>query len=186
MCQWQVKGRKMKEIYMIDGGSTIVSDEDYEWLSQYDWYTSERDRYVYRYEKLGKFGLKWKYKAVLIHRAILNADPDEICDHKNGDRRDNRRENLRIVTRQINSQNSMNRTNQHGWRGIYKNKRTNGPMCWYARLTVDGKLYRSPGLSSSREAALYFNELAMKHLGPTYRFFNQVFAPNTFKTERDI
>lgn len=52
---------------------------------------------------------------IRMHRLILSAPADLVVDHINGDRLDNRRENLRLVT---SGQNSRNRTIYKGIRGL--------------------------------------------------------------------
>jgi hypothetical protein len=44
-------------------------------------------------------------RVVFMHRLLLQAKPGETVDHRNGDPRDNRRENIRICTHQQNMQN---------------------------------------------------------------------------------
>lgn len=60
----------------------------------------------------------------LLHRFILNPDEKSLVDHKNGDRLDNRRENLRICSFSDNTVNSrkMNESNHRGV-VIHKSKR---------------------------------------------------------------
>lgn len=77
-------------------GECVVSAEDYEGLSRYVWHSN--GIYAVRYHRS---------RPVLMHRQLLGleeGDPRE-GDHINGDQMDNRRENLRIVTRSQNRQN---------------------------------------------------------------------------------
>jgi hypothetical protein len=53
----------------------------------------------------------------LLHRVILNAPKDKVVDHINHNTYDNRRKNLRIVSRQQNAQNR---------RGAQKNNKSTG------------------------------------------------------------
>lgn len=70
-----------------------------------------------------------------MHRVILQAQSGQEVDHINGDKLDNRRSNLRFVTR---SQNLQNRT----WKlkGVSKKSgKTRGLKRYTARITVDKK-----------------------------------------------
>lgn len=54
----------------------------------------------------------------LLHRFLCDVGPDIEVDHKNGDRLDNRRENLRAATREANAQNAMQPLGRSGFRGV--------------------------------------------------------------------
>lgn len=72
-----------------------ISAKDYELVARHSWYY--RDGYAL--SKIGK-------KEVRMHRFILNeTDPDRIVDHKNRNRLDNRRVNLRVYTPKQNANN---------------------------------------------------------------------------------
>jgi hypothetical protein len=74
-----------------------VSKEDYGMLSRYSW--NYRDGYAIT---------KVNRKEVRMHRMVLNeTDPEVLVDHKDRDRLNNQRENLRRFTH---TQNSNNRT----------------------------------------------------------------------------
>lgn len=47
---------------------------------------------------------------------------------------------------------------------------------WRARLVHNGREYRGGYLATPYMAALAYNELALKHFGFQFRFFNQVFG----------
>jgi len=82
----------------------------------------------------------WKGKVHKVHRLIFLLEhgymPKEI-DHINGNRQDNRLENLREVTR---SQNQYNKTicsnNTSGSRGVSWHKKSNS---WVVRISVNHK-----------------------------------------------
>lgn len=91
----------MKEIAVRKSGVVIVDDEDYEYLNQFRWY-SDSFGYVFRTK-----GKEDNFRRVKMHREIMNPPDDMVIDHINHNIRDNRRSNLRIVTRSENSQNHI-------------------------------------------------------------------------------
>ena len=80
-----------------------------------------------------KDGLNKKF----LHRIIMDAPDDKMVDHINGNKRDNRRENLRLCN---NTENGRNRgkqsTNTSGFKGVCWNKQKSK---WKAEIQVDGK-----------------------------------------------
>jgi hypothetical protein len=106
----------VKEIPLTKGKTAIVDDEDYEELSKYNW------RYHNGYAARTTSRLSGKRTTVLMHRQILG-DCGEI-DHINGNKSDNRRSNLRIVTRIQNCANTPARNvNCLGYKGVSFDKR---------------------------------------------------------------
>ena len=91
----------MRKISVSRDYYTIIDDEDYSWLSQWKWYLSGSG-YAVRHVSCEK-----GYHSVYMHRLILNLTSPNVLqtDHINGDRLDNRRCNLRAVTRSQNAQN---------------------------------------------------------------------------------
>ena len=85
-----------KIIYLNHGRETIVDDKDYKYLSLYKW----------RYNTTG-YATR-TFRSISMSRVIMRASHGEYVDHINGDKLDNRRANLRIVT---NKQNSWNQKN---------------------------------------------------------------------------
>lgn len=102
-----------------DGGiraHVLVDEEDYDTLNAYFWALGT-DGYARRHEANGK----GRRRRIAMHRQILGlttGDPRE-SDHINGDRLDNRRKNLRIVTRAENNQNVRHRPGLSGHRNVY-------------------------------------------------------------------
>ena len=83
--------------------------------------------------------IKHDSRNIGLHRYLTKAEYGEEVDHINGDRADNRKENLRRCTR---SQNFMNkckqRNNKSGFRGVmWYNYR--GVNKWMAYITVNRK-----------------------------------------------
>lgn len=76
-------------------------------------------------------------KNVLLHRFVLSITDERITDHINRNKTDNRKKNLRIVTRQQNNMNrGIPRNNTTGTKGVYKSK--NGK--YVAQIRKDRRL----------------------------------------------
>jgi len=96
------------------GYTVLVDDEDYAWLSQWQWTASQsRDRvYASRQQRSGR-----EQHHIYMHREILgitDAGFHVLGDHINHDTLDNRRENLRVVNRTQNTQNRSGATKASG------------------------------------------------------------------------
>ena len=110
----------------------IVDDEDREYLEQWQWYVSSKGYCVRApWDPVTK-----KQEQIHMHRLILERKlgrpiaPGMVCDHRDGLRANNSRNNLREVTQQ------QNQHNQTRARGYYWNKARNK---WQAYIKVNGK-----------------------------------------------
>jgi hypothetical protein len=101
------------------GKFAIVSDEDYEHLSKYKWHVNKG--YPERSENIGG----GKILHVKMHKEILNQPKGYVADHINGDKLDNRRENLRICTQGENAKNKrLSKVNTSGFKGVSLDKKS--------------------------------------------------------------
>jgi hypothetical protein len=112
----------MKRIKLTHGKSALVDDEDFEMLNQWKWCCGKG--YAVRGIRDGK-----KMIGVSMHRVIIAAKKGEEVDHINRNRLDNRRKNLRIVTR------SQNRRNGGG-KGYHWSEVS---QKWFAQIQINGK-----------------------------------------------
>lgn len=103
-----------------------------------------------------KHGLVNQY----LHRYIMKNPQGKTIDHINGNRLDNRKENLRICNQRENSRNSSARMGTSIYKGGYENKQS-----WLAQITVDGKCYHIGSFDTQEEAALAYNEKAKEFHG---------------------
>lgn len=164
MREIMITRRKSGDRIVVD-----VDDEDYEELIKYTWhvayrYTAIGIAYAYRRTSKEEQAIGYK-KAIAMHRQILGVvlKPDIEIDHKNGDTLDNRKENLRIVTR---SQNSMNRTKQDNTVSVYKGVSLDARRGkWKAKLNKDGREYWLGYFATQEDAARAYNNKAMELFG---------------------
>lgn len=89
----------MKRISLTKNRFALVDDEDFDWLSQFNWYVGGGGRWIYAYRWVAG-------KNEAMHRIIMKAPRHMEVDHINGIGFDNRKSNLRLCTH---SQNVRNR-----------------------------------------------------------------------------
>jgi hypothetical protein len=97
-------------------------------------------------------------ETIYLHREIMGltyGDP-LVVDHKNRQRLDNRRSNLRVVTKAVNAKNRSKRVGSSLHKGVHWKKpnplhRTRG--CWTARIIIDRKMIYLGNFDTEDEAA---------------------------------
>lgn len=144
----------------VDGEhlKTIISIEDLELVDAHTgtWgaYNGGRDYYV-------QTKIPGTRKHMKLARLILCAKEGQIVDHINGNTLDNRRCNLRFVTRRENRMNArVSKNNKSGITGVNWDA-TEGK--WSASIYEDGKQKRL-GHFGSKESAIKARKLAEKEL----------------------
>lgn len=146
----------MKKIALTKGFYAIVDDGVFDKLSKFNWHYSVG----YACRDVWKKG---KNKRLMMHRLIIGAKQGEEVDHKNGDRLDNRGDNLRFCTR---SQNNFNQQissrNKSGYKGVSWDK---GNKKWRSQAHINDKAFNLGRYDTKKEAALAYNNFAIKHFG---------------------
>lgn len=126
----------------------IIDSEDIHKVKYYKWRLNGAG-YVINTPK--------KQPVIFLHRIIM--DTDQIVDHINHNTLDNRKSNLRIVTK---SQNGMNKKNV---KGISKTKKG----AYYAYIKINQKMYNL-GLFYEENEALFARWYAEQILFKSYAF----------------
>ena len=125
------------------------------------------ETYVYRISNTG-YAVRscGRHDNKLLHRDILNVSDGAIfVDHINRNRLDNRKVNLRIVTRKENRYNSSaNSSKAIKWKGVYK-KLGNRKKKWEAKITSNNVSYNNGIYLYAEDAAMAYNELALLYQG---------------------
>ena len=147
-----------KEIKLTRGFSTIVDDDDFEWLSKSNWHCNANGYAVRKASK--KFG---RQKDIFMHREIIKTPDGMETDHINGNKLDNRKDNLRICTHAENGRNAkMRKDNTSGYKGVYFHKRDKH---WVAQIDARKKQIFLGYFNTAQEAASAYDEAAKKMFG---------------------
>lgn len=100
---------------------------------------------------------------VSLSRYIMNYYGNDVIDHINNNKLDNRQSNLGIITRK---QNAMNRTSRKNstskYLGVCLDKTSNK---WISYITINKKSIKLGGFNDEIEAAKVRNEATIKYFG---------------------
>lgn len=169
----------MKQIPLTKGKKARVNDIDYDRLLGIGCWSCNNKGYAVHYTTV-----HGEMLVLYMHRIILDAPAGMVVDHINGDRLDNRRDNLRLGTI---SQNNANRrhyaTSDAPFKGLSWNRGK-----WQVRIGVNGKRIYLGRFESPTTAALMY-DAAARHFYPDFHRCNfpKVATPATIQTQlRDI
>lgn len=114
----------------------LVDNEDFEFLNQWKWNLSTSG-YARRQRHVGEKVNGHKNNNIWMHRVINDTPEDLITDHKNQNKLDNRKENLRTADKSLNSINrDKPNNNVSGYKGVYFDSWTNK---WRAEIKIHYK-----------------------------------------------
>lgn len=143
--------------YTVKGEEFYFDLEDYDKIKKYSWHMDDNGYIRTRF----RCDDNKSNKLIRMHKIIL--DYEGIVDHKNCNKADNRKENLRPAT---NSQNCTNKglivNNTSGVTGVYweKNKKR-----WFAEVSVNYKSIRSSYFKDFEDAVQARKELENRYYG---------------------
>lgn len=141
--------------FTIDGEHTIIiDDEDFNWISSYSWRLS-KSGYVVRSAPTKP--IRWD--DVALHRLLVPNANDLFVDHKNGDKLDNRKVNLRTATREQNIANTSKAWGKSDYRGVSWHK---GENRWHSRISYYGQRIWIGSFATELEAAKAYNDKAVE------------------------
>lgn len=130
----------------------LMDAEDLPLLDDYFWSKDDKG-YICR-DTHSELGL------LRLHRVIMNASKDVQVDHRNGNKSDNRKQNLRRCTNTENQHNVGRRPdNTSGYKGVGRYKSGNK---WIARICCDGKRKHLGYYDTPEQAAQVYNEAAIR------------------------
>lgn len=136
----------------------LVDDEDHGWLTAGGTWYLQSSGYAARTDRKPR-------QMVLMHRLIVgleHGDPRQV-DHINGERLDNRRVNLRIVTRAQQQQNLRVRsaTKSSQYRGVSWSQHAKK---WRVTVTLDGQPRNCGYFTDEQEAADAARAIRRQHM----------------------
>lgn len=130
-----------KRISLTRGHEALIDDEDAERVLAFKWFAIGREGRVYAARHIWERSAegRGRNRLVYLHRFIVGADAEAHVDHRNGDRLDCRRGNLRTCTHAQNLCNTKLRAdNASGFKGV---SRTTSGRPWRALIAMWGALW---------------------------------------------
>ena len=146
----------MRKIKLTQGKYAIVDNEDYEKLVKHKWYYCNYGKtgYARRADKVTR-------KTVRMHHEVLPFEKGLMVDHINMNGIDNRKSNLRLVTKSQNMMNSGVRANStSGYKGVCWAKNYNK---WVVHIWKDYKQMFIGHFDDIKKAAKAYNVAAKEH-----------------------
>lgn len=147
----------MKEIVTSKGEKIKVDDDDFDLLNNYTWRVSPQG---YAITTVGKVNAR---RDIRMHRLVNQTPNGKLTDHKNHDKLDNQKSNLRTCSA---SQNSANRKAQRGsksgLKGVSWVKNCNK---WEARITANKQSIRLGMFIHPEDAAKAYKDAAVELFG---------------------
>lgn len=145
-----------KKIYLNKTIYTLVDNEDYHFLNQWNWSLSIngyafRQPYIKKSERINN---KKYEKMIFLHRLVMDCSDNLSVDHINHNKLDNRKSNLRNVSHLVNMNNmSKHKDNKSGYKGVFQNyHEVTRKKIWRARLTFNGIVFELGLYETPKEA----------------------------------
>ena len=142
----------------------LIDNKDFYLVSKYNWCFDK---------SIGYAVARINNKIIRMHRFILKLKTGEVCDHRNRDKLDNRRLNLRLSNKSNNGANRLKqKNNTSGYKGVFLMK-DGRKKKYMARMKFRGKDIFIGYFYTKRAAAKAYNANAKKYFGE-YAYLNRI------------
>jgi len=149
----------IKIIALTKGYACLIDAEDFDKVMAVAkrWHASTQGSGIYATTKI-RIGGKQRHQS--IHRVVMDAPSEMLVDHINHDTLDNRKANLRIVTKQQNQCNVLPRKgNWSKYKGVCYNTRVNR---WVAYINHLGKREYLGYFNNEMDAAMAYDKASIR------------------------
>ncbi len=138
------------------GVFAIIDEDDFEIISKHKWHLN------YKGYAAASIWLKEEQKVShpFMHRMIMKASKGQLVDHKNRNRLDCRKDNLRFCTPSQNSQNKEQARTIAPFKGLKYHK-----GLWQVWITSEKKRLFLGSNTDPKAAAQLYNNAALKYFG---------------------
>jgi hypothetical protein len=146
------------KVILTRGFESVIDFKSIDVVRDISWSAHKQNGEFYAYGCVGGSG-----NNALMHRLLLGiTDPYVEVDHKDGDRMNNRIDNLRLCKRGQNCANRKSWNKNSEYKGCYLK---NGGPKWQLSMTVNKKVLHLGNFDSEIECAKAYNENAIKFHG---------------------
>lgn len=179
-----------QRIYLRNAGRyATVDDADYDRLHLFHWrmfegYAARSITIPIPHHPLIRPKRRTKKVIIFMHREVMNATDGVFVDHRDGDKLNNTRSNLRLATKQQNCSNRRkNANNSSGYAGVSYKKETGR---WSAAIGYKGKSHHIGYYDTPEEAARARDAVALTFFGEfaNPNFKDGSIAPSPIKLRR--
>lgn len=155
--------KKSKKIFLPEKVFTLIDYEDYKRVIEVGEWILSPQGYVVALIPREDIKSKHKKRMLPLHRFIMNAPKGYHVDHIDGDKLNNRKENLRICTCAENARNRpIQPNNTSGYKGVQLIKSTGK---FLAIISINRNQIRLGYYETAIDAAMAYNKAAIKYHG---------------------
>ncbi len=148
-------------ISLSRGRHAIIDADDNESVSRFKWHITTRG-YVACFVSLGRIGGKQIRGYMYLHRLIMRPPNGMEVDHKDGNKQDCRRSNLRVCTHAQNVRNQPGRLGKSRYKGAYWNEQL---QRWRSQIKFNYRAIALGYFDTELEAACAYDAAARIHFG---------------------